>query len=117
MFFHTRSVGSASRLGRLATRLGVFAASLLLLALPALPAGQGGKGNKKPPRSGGETGSTSAGTGSGGSGSGGSSGGSGSTGGGFSAPEIEIALLSGAVLVVGGAALILRDRRARRRAG
>ena len=39
------------------------------------------------------------------------------TGGGgtFSAPEIEIALVSSALLVVGGAALILRDRKARRK--
>jgi hypothetical protein len=33
----------------------------------------------------------------------------------FSAPEIEIALVSSALLVAGGAALILRDRKARRR--
>ena len=32
----------------------------------------------------------------------------------FSAPEIEIALASSALLVAGGAALILRDRKARR---
>lgn len=32
----------------------------------------------------------------------------------FSAPEIEIALVSSALLVAGGAALILRDRKARR---
>ena len=36
-------------------------------------------------------------------------------GGTFSAPEIEIALVSSALLVVGGAALILRDRKARRK--
>jgi len=33
----------------------------------------------------------------------------------FSAPEIEIALVSSAVLVAAGAALILRDRKARRK--
>ena len=32
----------------------------------------------------------------------------------FTAPEIEIALASSALLVAGGAALILRDRKARR---
>ena len=37
------------------------------------------------------------------------------SGGMFSAPEIEIALVSSAVLVAGGAALILRDRKARRK--
>jgi len=41
--------------------------------------------------------------------------GNGVGGGTFSAPEIEVALLSSAVLVVAGASLILRDRRARRR--
>jgi hypothetical protein len=35
-------------------------------------------------------------------------------GGMFTAPEIEIALASSALLVAGGAALILRDRKARR---
>ena len=34
----------------------------------------------------------------------------------LSAPEIEIALVSSAILVAGGAALILRDRKARRQA-
>ena len=41
--------------------------------------------------------------------------GDGVNGGAFSAPEIEIALVSSAVLVAGGAALILRDRKARRK--
>ena len=36
------------------------------------------------------------------------------SGGMLSAPEIEIALASSALLVAGGAALILRDRKARR---
>jgi hypothetical protein len=38
----------------------------------------------------------------------------GGSGGMFSAPEIEIAAVSSALLVAAGAALILRDRKARR---
>ena len=96
MYSHLRGSGRRLRPGRLASRSSVAALSLFLLALPALAASGPQVGGAKGRQPRGEQGG-------------------GGPGAGYSAPEIEIALLSGAILVVGGAALILRDRRARRR--